>query len=32
VYESADLVVNVDHIDPQRVTQRIVEQISSSPP
>jgi shikimate kinase len=32
VYESADLVVNVDHIDPQRVTRRIVEQISSSPP
>jgi shikimate kinase len=27
VYESADLVVNVDHLDPQRVTQRIVEQL-----
>ena len=25
VYESAELVVNVDHLDPQRVTQRISE-------
>jgi shikimate kinase len=24
-YESADLVVNVDHLDPQKVTQRIIE-------
>lgn len=27
MYESADLVVDVDHLDPQRVTQRIVEQL-----
>jgi shikimate kinase len=27
VYESADLAVNVDHFDPQRVTERIVGQL-----
>jgi shikimate kinase len=27
VYESADLVVNVDHLDPQRVTERIRESV-----
>jgi hypothetical protein len=25
VYESAEVVVNVDQLDPQRVTQRIIE-------
>jgi shikimate kinase len=27
VYESAELVLNVDHLDPQRVTERIAEQL-----
>ena len=30
-YESADLVLNVDHLDPQQVTDRIVEQLGLRP-
>ena len=31
-YESADIVVNVDQLDPQAVTQRVIELLSTGKP